>query len=106
MAHHDEEINGNIPKWLKWTLVAIDRVGFPIIAFIMMFYMAITGVHEMTTAIADNSRTTSTALAENTKSLVEFKAQALSFQTQVMEEHRKIMDQICRNGDKIERIIR
>lgn len=37
---HQRE-DDNIPSWLKWTFIAINRVGFPIVAFFCILYMVI-----------------------------------------------------------------
>lgn len=36
-----------IPKWLKLTMAFIDRVGFPVMAFVMMFYMSYSSINKI-----------------------------------------------------------
>lgn len=33
--------DNDIPPWLRWTFVAINRVGFPVVASIFMGYLCI-----------------------------------------------------------------
>lgn len=35
-----EIYNGDIPKFLRLLMMFIDRVGFPVLAFILMFFMS------------------------------------------------------------------
>ena len=51
MTSHD--INGEIPKWLKMLMVFIDRVGFPILAFLLMFYVSYVSITRMTAILQD-----------------------------------------------------
>jgi|HubBroStandDraft_5_1064220.scaffolds.fasta_scaffold106267_2 hypothetical protein len=44
-----------IPRWLRWTFVAINRVGFPIVAFFFMWYMTTVSLSKMTQAIDKQS---------------------------------------------------
>ena len=57
MTEYDDSENSlfAIPGWMKLMMVFIDRVGFPVLAFILMFYMAFTGVGKMTTAMERNA---------------------------------------------------
>jgi hypothetical protein len=48
-------LNGDIPQVLKIVMVFIDRVGFPVLAFILMFYLSYSGLGKMTTAIESNT---------------------------------------------------
>ena len=48
-------LNGDIPQVLKIAMVFIDRVGFPVLAFILMFYLSYSGLGKMTTAIESNT---------------------------------------------------
>jgi hypothetical protein len=50
------EGNGEIPKFLKLIMVFIDRVGFPVLAFCLMFYFAFFTLQKMTIALAENTR--------------------------------------------------
>lgn len=54
-AEYVDNGNGDIPRWLKWTFIAINRVGFPIVAFGLMYYMCETAVKANTEAISANT---------------------------------------------------
>jgi hypothetical protein len=45
-----DELN-DIPRWLKWVMTFIDRVGFPILAFLLMWYMVTTTIDKNTLAL-------------------------------------------------------
>lgn len=47
--HHRE--NDLIPNWLNWSFVAINRVGFPIVAFFLMCYYANVSQHKLSEAL-------------------------------------------------------
>lgn len=68
-----------IPKTLKLIMVFIDRVGFPVLAFILMFVVAWFGSQEMTKAIT-----------KNTEALLTFSTGNLKFQ-----------ELVCKNQDEI-----
>lgn len=61
MDPHMREWNG-IPNTIKILMIFIDRVGFPVMAFLLMFYMSFFTLKQVTGSIA-----------ENTKALVELK---------------------------------
>jgi hypothetical protein len=44
-----------IPRWLKWTFSAIDRVGFPIVAFGLMWWMASNSMNKIVVAVEQNT---------------------------------------------------
>jgi hypothetical protein len=52
MNRDENEFNGDIPLKLKWTLTAINRVGFPILAFLIMTYLCYVSLNRNTDAIA------------------------------------------------------
>lgn len=70
-----------LPKALKILMLFIDRVGFPILAFILMFYMSITGLQKITNAMENT-----------TKTLVELTTHFMEFQKQVTQDHCAIID--------------
>lgn len=45
----------DIPPWLKWTLASINRVGFPIVAFILMWWMTSNSISKVTEALNQNT---------------------------------------------------
>ena len=50
---HDED--QDIPVWLRWTFVTINRVGFPIVAFLLMWYMAQVSITKVVVAVDQNT---------------------------------------------------
>jgi|HubBroStandDraft_6_1064221.scaffolds.fasta_scaffold429897_2 hypothetical protein len=52
--HHERE-DYEIPLWLKWTFIAINRVGFPVVAFFFMWYLTSVSLKNMTQAIDKQS---------------------------------------------------
>lgn len=67
----------NIPRWMKLILVFIDRVGFPVLAFILMFFMCYQSLDKATVAL------------EGVKTaLVEMSATNTAFQARVAAEHK------------------
>ena len=51
---YDEDIE-DIPRWLRWTFVAINRVGFPIVAFILMWYMCEISISKVVVSVNANT---------------------------------------------------
>lgn len=84
MTEYDKiTINGQIPLFMKLTLMFIDRVGFPILAFCLMFWMSYSSLAKTTDAIN-----------ANTQALLEFKASSKEFQGTVALEHSKFKDDL------------
>jgi hypothetical protein len=83
-------INGDIPKTLKLALICIDRVGFPIIAFCLMFWMAYSSLAKVSDAITANS-----------VALIEFRASSQEFQRTVLTEHRAMYENQSKIIDRI-----
>lgn len=52
MNRDESEFNGEIPLKLKWALIAINRVGFPILAFLIMTYLCYVSLNRNTEAIS------------------------------------------------------
>lgn len=44
-----------IPVWLRWTFVTINRVGFPIVAFLLMFWMCTEAITKVTASVEQNT---------------------------------------------------
>lgn len=44
-----------LPKMLRVVMIFIDRVGFPVLAFIMMFVLCVVYVNRNTEAIMKNT---------------------------------------------------
>jgi hypothetical protein len=45
----------DIPVWLKWTFTAINRIGFPIVAFILMWYMCEISIARVVGTVEQNT---------------------------------------------------
>jgi hypothetical protein len=69
-------LNGDIPKYVKLIMLFIDRVGFPVLAFILMFYLSYSSITKLTCALTENSLV-----------LKEFKVSSDSFQREVNQQH-------------------
>jgi hypothetical protein len=52
MSELDDE---PIPRWLKWLFITINRVGFPIVAFILMWYMCQISITKVVTSVEQNT---------------------------------------------------
>lgn len=55
IENYEHEREEEIPRWLKWTFIAINRVGFPVVAFFFMWYLTSVSLTNMTTAINKQS---------------------------------------------------
>jgi hypothetical protein len=51
-AEPDEE---DMPRQLRWSMVFIDRVGFPIFAFLLMTYMCFFTLHKVSESVTKNT---------------------------------------------------
>lgn len=51
----DDNPEDNIPSWLKWIFITINRVGFPIVAFILMWYMCQISITKVITSVDQNT---------------------------------------------------
>lgn len=71
----------DIPKYLKVLMNFIDRIGFPILAFLMMFWVAYTSLDKM-----------SKSLEKNTSVLERITTTSELFQQQVQTQHRDMME--------------
>ena len=85
--------NGDIPKSMKLVMIFIDRVGFPVVAFLLMFYMAIISQQRMTASMDKVSET-----------LMEIKASSMAFQNSVSLEHGRMIADIKENSSLIRTI--
>lgn len=81
-------MNGDIPRFLKLTMIFIDRVGFPVLAFVLMFYMSFCSLQKVTSAVADNTK----ALTEFSSRSLEVQRVIMSNQGTIMEDLKKIMN--------------
>lgn len=74
-----DKVNG-LPALLRYIMVFIDRVGFPVLAFLLMFYIAFSSSDKMTRV-----------LQENTAAMVKYTTAFEGFQTQVLADHRQML---------------
>lgn len=80
-----EYTNGDVPKTLKLIMLFIDRVGFPVLAFILMFFMSYASLARVTKAVE-----------ENTKALLEFSVRSNEFQKVVCLDHDSMKQDLKR----------
>lgn len=76
-------LNGDVPKSIKLVMLFIDRVGFPSMAFLLMFWLSYTSLNKVTQALEDNSLV-----------LNEFRVSSRDFQTTVVKDHTKFQEDI------------
>jgi hypothetical protein len=62
-------MSGELPGFLKVIMQFIDRVGFPIMAFVLMFYFAFFSLQKTTDALIDNTRVLSVTSATSQEML-------------------------------------
>lgn len=80
-------LNGDVPKWMKLIMLFIDRVGFPALAFCLMFYMAYIGIEKQTKALDQVTK----AIVDNSLAMNEFKISTTDFRTAVIRDHDKLI---------------
>ena len=51
MYDEDKEI----PPWLKWAFITINRVGFPIVAFLMMWKLCTDSISKVNISLQQNT---------------------------------------------------
>lgn len=90
-----EDVNGSIPPIMRMTMVFIDRVGFPILAFCLMFAFAYFSMQKMTAALEDN-----------TKALVEMSVASQAFRAKVGVEHENLRERVDKVLDNQSLILR
>lgn len=55
VEHQRDEETFQVPRWLEWTFISINRVGFPVVAFFFMWYISSVSLKSMTTALEKQS---------------------------------------------------
>lgn len=74
---HAREGDGRkIPEWLYWVMTFINRMGFPIVVCVYLFYSQNTTMHELKVSmdlIAKTIQTMAEAVDKNTTAIDEFK---------------------------------
>jgi hypothetical protein len=48
---NDEEI----PRWLKWFFITVNRVGFPVVAFVLMWYICQVSIAKVVVSVDQNT---------------------------------------------------
>ena len=81
MSSSNEE--AHIPAYLKSLAYFIKQVGFPVLAFLLMFYMSFCGLQKMTESMNNQ-----------TKVLTEVAISLRSFQDQVRADHSKMQSDL------------
>lgn len=76
-------LNGDVPRWMKLIMLFIDRVGFPAMAFVLMFYVSYVSIEKMTEAIK-----------ESTAATMAFKITSEDFQKIVVKDHEALKTQV------------
>ena len=79
--YQEVKLNGDVPKWMKLLMLFIDRVGFPALAFVLMFYMSYSSLEKVTSAISDTK-----------DALVKLSVSTDSFQRSVIDEHKSFKE--------------
>ena len=74
-------------RFLKDAMTFIDRVGFPIFAFILMTIICFVSLDRMNKAIY-----------ANTQAIGEFSTAFRTFQGQVFTEHKAMYEAVLKNG--------
>ena len=80
----------DIPKWLRLIMAFIDRVGFPILAFCMMFYMSYSAIEK-----------TNTTLKEVVSSLSQWQTSTIEFRKNTVDKLNCLQDTIVGNQKNI-----
>lgn len=65
--------DGSIPRVMRLAMVFIDRIGFPILAYLMMFYLCVVSLQRVSDAITKNTQVL-TVLTEKMSMVVTVKA--------------------------------
>lgn len=61
--------NGDVPKWLKWLMTFIDRVGFPILVCIFLGWFLLFKMEDYEKRNAEAKQVIVTAINGNTDAL-------------------------------------
>lgn len=80
----------SIPRWLHWTLVSINRCGFPIVAFFFMWYFATVSLKHITENMGRQSLSLEALIVTINSNHVESK----EWRSQVMENIRELRNNI------------
>jgi hypothetical protein len=51
----DEGEDVNIPTWLRYSFITINRIGFPIVAFLMMWYVCQVSIGKVVASVEQNT---------------------------------------------------
>lgn len=73
----------DLPKTARVIVMMVERIGFPVVACLLMFYLGATSLHKI-----------EVALNENTRALSQFMETTVRFQNAVLSEHRRMLEDL------------
>jgi hypothetical protein len=76
-----ENVNGDVPKMLKLVMMFIDRVGFPVMAFCLMYYFSVTAIDKVSIAVCKVNETQ----IEIIKLLTDWQSSTMEFRKSMLE---------------------
>ena len=74
--HHRRDEDRSIPSWLYWLMTFINRLGFPIVVCVYLFYTQNSTMKELKTSmemIATTIQNMATAVDKNTTAINDLK---------------------------------
>lgn len=80
------------PSWMKWAPTLISQVGFPIVACLVIGYIAYDGLGK-----------NAAALMKNTEALIELKSISMEFQRNVSLDHKSFDSKLERICDRLQK---
>jgi hypothetical protein len=86
-----------LPKWLKMIMAFIDRVGFPVMAFLMMWYMSSVSISKINCTL----ETVTKMLSEWQTSTLEFRSRAIGTMDDIKGNQKTILYSLDRLHDKV-----
>lgn len=88
----ESDEDDDIPRWLRWTFIAINRVGFPIVAFFFMWYFATVSMKKL----SDNMDRQSTSLEALIITINANHADGKEWHTRIYEKMNDLSDKLRR----------
>jgi hypothetical protein len=86
-----------LPKWLKLIMAFIDRVGFPVMAFLLMWYMSSVSIAKINCTL----ETVTKMLGEWQTSTLEFRSRTLGVMDDIKVNQKTILYSLDRLHDKV-----
>lgn len=87
-SNRDEDTD--IPSWLRWTFISINRVGFPVVAFFFMWYMSTVSLRKITDTMEKQSLSLEALIVTVNGNHVESK----EWRDRVLEDIRRIQEKL------------